>query len=105
MLRAAQADLYQAVKSKLWPPPIAVATSGGHPLLDPELGRLQRAGIRTAFLPPLSRPAREAKGWTLVEVRVGLLRRPQHFYSPIEVSRGAVEHHWLLRAPDPTFDR
>ena len=103
-LRAARGDLYKAVKSKLWPPPIAVDTSVGHPLVTPELERLSHNGIQTEFVRPLKRLALEAEGWTLVEVRVGLLRRPQHFYSPTQVvNGGAVEDHWLLRGPEQTL--
>ncbi len=73
---AAQGDLYQQVKSKIWPPPIPVDSSKGHPLLNPEIKRLQAIGVPTAFVPPLKRPAREAEGWTPVTVLRGWLRRP-----------------------------
>ena len=43
----------------------------------------------------------EAEGWTLVSVRVGVMRRPQHFYAPTVIASGQpVENHWVMRAPE-----
>jgi hypothetical protein len=101
VLGAARGDLYEYGRKKIFPPPIEVDTSVGHPLLKPELDRLRAAGVQTAFVPPLGRPAKEAQGWTLISVRVGIMRRPQHFYAPTIITPGRpVEKHWLMRAPE-----